>query len=145
MRSLCVVVFIYLSMISPFVLAQDSDYVVIPSLEFKWMVPSLRENGDVLPLAEIGGYELRWKIKGSKSFRSVVIRGGSNKSHRLTGLVNGAYECEIAVFDADGLYSKFVPIKYKSIFTRKPIAQAIVPVLGDCNPALSCNLVRGDR
>ncbi|GGY68169.1 hypothetical protein GCM10011613_10470 [Cellvibrio zantedeschiae] len=117
-----------------------NNNIVLPSLEFNWFVPSLRENGDVLPLAEIGGYELRWKIKGTKNFRSVVIRGGSNKSYILKGLVLGAYECEIATFDADGLYSRFVPIKYKLISIPKPILKPTVPGVNNCNPGVPCKM-----
>ena len=122
--------------------SQAGDYVVVPSLEFNWSVPSLRENGEVLPLAEIGGYELRWRVKGAKSFRSIIIRGGSNKSYLLSGIVNGLYECQIATFDADGLYSKFVPIKYKFVSIRKPNGStAIKPT--NCTLTAPCNVVLG--
>lgn len=88
---------------------------VAPPLQLNWFVPSARVNGDVLSLADIGGYELRYRIKGANKFKSVVIRGASNKSHLMTGLSSGVYEFQIATFDADGLYSLFVPINYKQV------------------------------
>jgi|GEM_PF-847759 len=88
---------------------------VTPSLQLNWFVPSARENGDVLSLADIGGYELRYRVKGTSVFKSLVIRGASNKSYLLRGLAAGVYEFQIATFDADGLYSKFVPITYTLI------------------------------
>lgn len=125
----------FLLMLSGAAFSQNGDYVVVPSLEFKWNVPSLRENGEVLPLAELGGYELRWRAKGAKKFRSAIIRGGSNKAYMLGGVLNGLYECEIAAFDADGLYSKFVPIKYKFVSVRKPNKNPVAP-----KPTTNCNL-----
>jgi hypothetical protein len=142
MRFLRVFGALFLLIFSATAFSQSGDYIVIPSLEFKWYVPSLRENGEVLPLAEIGGYELRWRVKGAKSFRSIIIRGGSNKSYLLEGILNGLYECHIATFDADGLYSKFVPIKYKFVSVRKPNKSAAAKST-NCTFAAPCNVTLG--
>ncbi len=123
MRLVSIGVFWVFSLVSCFVSAQNSEYIYVPSLEMKWQVPSLRENGSVLTLGDIGGYELRWRAKGEKAFRTVIIKGGSYKSWILAGLARGAYEMHIATFDADGLYSDFVPLNYKSISLRKLISK----------------------
>jgi hypothetical protein len=131
MRRLSAGIVLCFSMLSGVVVAQNSDSTVVPSLQFNWWVPSFRENGSVLPLAEIGGYVLRYRLKGAKAFRSIVIRGGSNKSYLLPGLARGTYDVEIATFDADGLYSKFVPVNYKLITPpSKPAPSPVGDVLG---------------
>ncbi len=88
---------------------------VASALQLNWLIPLERENGANLPLAEIGGYELRYRIRGAKNFKSVIVRGASNKTFSMRGLPIGNYEFQIAVFDADGLYSTFIPIKYKLV------------------------------
>jgi hypothetical protein len=88
---------------------------VASALKLNWLIPLERENGDNLPLAEIGGYELRYRVRGAKKFNTVVVQGASNKTFSMRGLPIGNYEFQIATFDADGLYSTFIPINYKLV------------------------------
>ncbi len=75
-----------------------------------WNIPALRENGDPLEVSEIGGYELRYKTRNSDTYTSVVINGGEVNSHYFNHL-EGELEFQIAAFDVNGLYSRFVPIQ----------------------------------
>lgn len=132
-----VFVLYFLLMLSNAVYAQTTISTALPSLQFDWYIPALRENGSTLSLADIGGYELRCRIKGTTQFKSFVIRGASYRTYFLNGLASGVYECQIATFDADGLHSIFVPIQYKLVLpiakppsnpTSNPSTTAIVPV-----------------
>ena len=89
MRWLSAILVLYLLILCCDVSAQEPSHDGPPSLQFNWFIPSFRQNGSVLPLAEIGGYELRYRIKGASKFKSVVIRGASNKSYSLIGLAIG--------------------------------------------------------
>lgn len=75
-----------------------------------WNIPALRENGDPLEVSEIGGYELRYKTRNSDTYTSVMINGGEVNSHYFNHL-EGELEFQIAAFDVNGLYSRFVPIQ----------------------------------
>lgn len=74
-----------------------------------WSHPTERENGEYLELDEIGGYELRYRENSLKPFTNVIIRGSDTTSYDLDKL-RANYDFEIAVFDAQGLYSEFVTI-----------------------------------
>lgn len=74
-----------------------------------WLPPTHRENGDYLDITEIGGYELRYKLKAESRYTHVHLLGGYTDSHYFDYL-EGDYEFELATFDTDGLYSEFVQI-----------------------------------
>ena len=74
-----------------------------------WSIPTQRENGDYLDITEIGGYELRYKLKSANDFTSVNIDSGFTDTYYFDYL-QGDYEFEIATFDVNGLYSSFVSI-----------------------------------
>jgi hypothetical protein len=74
-----------------------------------WSIPTQRENGDYLDITEIGGYELRYKLKSEEDFTRVNIDSGFTDTYYFDYL-QGDYEFEIATFDVNGLYSKFVSI-----------------------------------
>jgi len=76
----------------------------------KWSVPSKRENGAQLEVEEIGGYELRYKPSNGSEYTTVVITGGYVDSYYFNHL-EGDLEFEIAAYDTNGLYSRFVPIQ----------------------------------
>jgi hypothetical protein len=75
-----------------------------------WSVPSARENGEELVVEEIGGYELRYKSDNEADFTSVIIDGGHVNSYYFNHL-EGNLKFEIAAYDTNGLYSRFVPIQ----------------------------------
>jgi hypothetical protein len=120
------------------------------SLEFSWSVPAERENGQALAVSDIGGYELRCKQKTDSEFKGVVIPEGNATSFTLRGLAAGEYVCEIAAFDVNGLYSRFVAIPAKTIVTspgqpvkvnvRQPMHDVIAACLAaapNCRVAVS--------
>ncbi len=74
-----------------------------------WNSPLKRENGSDLTLAEIGGYEIRYRLAGTADeFESLIIDDGAADQHLFEGLAEGEYEFQIAVFDTNGMYSDFV-------------------------------------
>ncbi|MGD8175234.1 hypothetical protein [Marinimicrobium sp. ARAG 43.8] len=75
----------------------------------EWDRPDQRENGDYLEGDEIGGYELRYHQVGDDKARVILLDDPYQERIELADLV-GRYQFSIAVFDTDGLYSKFVPL-----------------------------------
>lgn len=76
----------------------------------KWAVPSARENGEQLATDEIGGYELRYKVDNEADYTSVVVDGGYVNTYYFNHL-EGKLTFEIAAYDTNGLYSRFVEIQ----------------------------------
>jgi hypothetical protein len=72
-------------------------------------VPTLRENGEHLDITEIGGYELRYKLKSEDTYKVIQISDAFIDAYYFDYL-KGEYEFQIATFDKDGLYSGFVDI-----------------------------------
>jgi hypothetical protein len=78
-------------------------------VQLLWSVPTSREDGEYLDISEIGGYEIRYKLKADADFSSVVIKDAYIDSYYFDYL-KGDYQFEIATFDNTGLYSKFIPV-----------------------------------
>lgn len=79
---------------------------------FKWTPPTARANGEVLNAEDLGGYEIRYKLAGDTKYTYVSTGIGPwDNSFTLNGLANGSYVFEIAAFDKNGFYSKFVNIQ----------------------------------
>lgn len=78
-------------------------------VQLYWSIPNTRENGDFLDVTEIGGYELRYKIKGELSYTNILIKDGFTDAYYFDYL-KGDYQFELATFDRNGLYSEFVVI-----------------------------------
>lgn len=74
-----------------------------------WSVPTSRENGELLDITEIGGYEVRYKLKSDVNYTSIIINDGFIDAYYFNYL-KGEYEFQIATFDKTGLYSKFISI-----------------------------------
>lgn len=84
-------------------------------LDFSWSRPTQRENGAVLKVEELGGYEFVAYNASSKKVWSYVLNDGKALSYKADiPSVLGAVRYEIAVFDTNGLYSRFVEIKRRS-------------------------------
>lgn len=77
------------------------------TVHIEWITPSRRENGDYLELNEIGGYELRHKPYNSGTFSSQIIDNRHTNNLDIANATLGD-TFEIAVFDNNGLYSRFV-------------------------------------
>lgn len=74
-----------------------------------WTAPAERENGDFLDITEVGGYEIRYKLKTDTSYQYIDINDPYVDAYYFDYL-QGDYEFEIATFDNEGLYSNFVAI-----------------------------------
>lgn len=74
-------------------------------------MPNQRENGDYLDVTEVGGYELRYKLKSESNFKTIKIKDGFTDAYYFDFL-KGDYEFQIATFDTDGLYSSFVNVNH---------------------------------
>jgi len=78
-------------------------------VQLYWAVPTNRENGDYLDITEIGGYELRYRLKSDAAYTTITIKDGFTDAYYFDYL-QGDYEFQIATFDKQGLYSDFVTI-----------------------------------
>lgn len=76
---------------------------------FKWTIPNQRENDSPLYTTEIGGYEIRYKLKSASTFTSITIADGFTSAYTIPNL-SGDYDFQIAAYDINQLYSQFVAI-----------------------------------
>jgi hypothetical protein len=90
--------------------SSSSDGFVSGPVLLSWTLPSQRENGEPLQVEEISGYELRYKQNQEEEFTTVKIEGGYVNSYYFNHL-EGKVEFEIAAYDTNGLYSRFMPIR----------------------------------
>lgn len=89
--------------------SSSSSRAALNAVQLEWNIPSRRENGTYLELDEIDGYELRHKPANSATFTSQIITNASTRSISLANATqNDTFE--IAVFDTNGLYSRFVAL-----------------------------------
>jgi hypothetical protein len=89
--------------------AQGNSAEINGPVEIYWTAPNQRENGTFLDITELGGYELRYKLKSDSRFKYVTISDAYTDSHYFDHL-QGKYEFQIAAFDTNGVYSAFVPV-----------------------------------
>ena len=80
---------------------------VTVSLGISWTPPVERENGDKLLAYEIGGYEISYRKLGTSDYQSLTIEEPAISDYRLTLPSSGQYEVKVAIFDINGLYSRF--------------------------------------
>lgn len=73
-----------------------------------WLAPIQRENGASIDVNELGGYELRYREEGASEYTYVQVADPYALDEHL-GNLYGRYEFQVAVYDANGLYSRFVP------------------------------------
>jgi hypothetical protein len=120
------------------------------SMQINWSAPTQRENGLALTLAEIGGYEIRYKLKAATVYNSVYLPNGAQQTFTLTAMPAGDYDIQIAAVDTDGLYSTFVAIAYKLNMSppKQPngvgIKRLSIDAAGECLKIPSCKVVKGE-
>ncbi len=76
---------------------------------FKWDVPRYREDGSYLDITELGGYELRFRRADEPHYTYVSINDPWKNYYQFRNL-EGDYVLQVASFDRNGRYSKFVPL-----------------------------------
>jgi hypothetical protein len=75
----------------------------------EWITPSSRENGAYLELDEIGGYEIRYRPVNSSFYLQEIITDRYATYYERTDITADAV-FHIAVFDTNGLYSRFIQL-----------------------------------
>jgi hypothetical protein len=78
-------------------------------VQLYWNHPTLRESLSFLPTKEIGGYQIRYRLNGSRDFTTINIQGNSTTNYSIPDAPKDAI-FEIACFDATYLYSEFASI-----------------------------------
>lgn len=76
-------------------------------VDLSWAPPILREDGEIVDVDDLGGYELRYKLKEVPVFTYIRIQDPRKTEHHFNWL-EGEYEFQIATYDRDGIYSNFV-------------------------------------
>lgn len=89
----------------------ESSCYLSGRIVLKWDVPRFREDGSYLDISELGGYELRYRRHGDEHFTYVSINDPWKNYYQFRSL-EGDYIVQVAAFDRNGLYSKFVPVAH---------------------------------
>lgn len=92
--------------------AASSAASVAGPVNLNWTPPVARENGNVLDITEVGGYELRYRKVADNAYTYVTINDAWTNTYNFAWL-EGAYVFQIAAFDKNGLYSNFVNLAPK--------------------------------
>jgi hypothetical protein len=88
--------------------SSTSSISSLKPVKITWTHPNQRENGQFLELDEIRGYEIRYRKLTDSRYTYIVIN--SNKVNEYSHLDAKDTEFEIAVFDTNGVYSRFVKV-----------------------------------
>lgn len=75
----------------------------------RWNIPRLREDGTTLDISELGGYEVRYRQLSDTEYTYVSVENAYTNELNLAWL-EGTYVFEVAAFDKNGLYSRFIKI-----------------------------------
>ena len=79
------------------------------SAAFKWSIPARRENGKVLAITELAGYEFRYRLASEPNFSYMSFDDPKHNFNNLSNLA-GDYIFQVAAYDKTGLYSTFVDV-----------------------------------
>jgi hypothetical protein len=90
--------------------AANEGTLVAGPVYLRWNIPSKREDGSRLDTSELGGYEVRYRQVNSAEYTYVNIEDAYKNDLHLSWL-SGKYIFEVAAFDNNGLYSRFISIK----------------------------------
>ncbi len=82
-----------------------SNHVAGP-VALSWIPPVARENGTILDITELGGYELRYRQVTDNTYTYITINDAWTTQQNFTWL-EGDYIFEVAAFDKNGIYSNF--------------------------------------
>jgi len=89
--------------------AGSGDDSVARALTLYWSAPVERLNGEPMDFTDIGGYEIRYRAMNSGDYTNIVIDNPAVEQYSFDALTNvNDLVFEVAVFDANGIYSEFV-------------------------------------
>ncbi len=83
--------------------------VVAGPVGMNWIPPSQRQDGTLLDITEIGGYEIRYKLASAADFTYISINDAFTTQYNFSWL-EGNYVFQVAAFDKNGVYSNFVNV-----------------------------------
>lgn len=87
----------------------SGDDSVARALTLYWSAPVERLNGEPMDFTDIGGYEIRYRAMNSGDYTNIVIDNPAVEQYSFDALTNvNDLVFEVAVFDANGIYSEFV-------------------------------------
>ena len=95
---------------------QVTKVVSSSQVELSWVPPSLRENGEDLPVEEIKEYKIIYGTRINQMIREVVVEGGGVIRHTIEGMTEGEYFFSIATVDYDGIESEFSTPLYYAVY-----------------------------
>jgi hypothetical protein len=90
--------------------AASSAQPVAGPVGLSWTPPDKRENGVYLDVADLGGYEIRYKKTTDTKYTYISINDPWTNTYNFEWL-EGSYVFQIAAFDKNGVYSPFVDIQ----------------------------------
>jgi hypothetical protein len=88
----------------------NEGFQVAGPVYLRWNIPNLREDGAALNITELGGYEVRYRRATEAEYTYVSVEDAYKNELNLSWL-EGNYVFEVAAFDKNGLYSRFIKIK----------------------------------
>lgn len=100
-----------------------------------------------MTIAEIGGYEIKYKTKNETAFKRIVLVGSQFTGYELELPTFEVYDVYVAVYDTKGLYS----ISQKMIYSAETvlpkmkdftISQKFVDPQTNCTVELLCKIVK---
>ena len=92
----------------------DSGQEVTNSTKVSWSIPTERENGDILTIAEIAGYEVVMSQEGKPQI-ILMASGGGTTEYVIDDLAQGLYQFQVRTVDKDGLKSSLTANHNKKI------------------------------
>lgn len=90
--------------------ASSQGNAVAGPVYLRWNIPRLREDGTTLDISELGGYEVRYRRLSDAEYTYISIEDAWKNDYNFSWL-EGNYVFEVAAFDKNGLYSKFIPVR----------------------------------
>lgn len=79
------------------------------SVTLYWSAPIERLNGEPMDFTDVGGYEIRYRNQNSDDYTNIVVNNAAVEQYSFDNLPNvNDLVFEVAVFDANGIYSEFV-------------------------------------
>lgn len=90
--------------------AASTGFDVVGPVHLSWRMPTVREDMSGLGVEELGGYEIRYRKAGDETYTYISIEDPNTVYYEIPWL-EGNYIFQIAAFDKNGLYSKFMDLR----------------------------------